>query len=64
MLSSSPPGAAILVNGKTVTEVTPARLSLAPGTYKITVEKNGLSSENTVEIKNGDTRLLKVTLGQ
>jgi serine/threonine protein kinase len=64
MLSSSPPGAVILVNGKTVTEVTPAKLSLAPGTYKITVEKNGLSSENTVEIRNGDTRLLKVTLGQ
>jgi serine/threonine protein kinase len=64
MLSSSPPGAAIQVNGKTVTEVTPAKLSLAPGTYKITVEKNGQSSVSTVEIKNGDTRLLKITLGQ
>jgi serine/threonine protein kinase len=64
MLSSSPPGAGILVNGKAMTEVTPARLSLAPGTYKITVEKNGQSSVNTVDIKNGDTRLLKVTLGQ
>jgi serine/threonine-protein kinase len=64
MLSSNPPGAAIQVNGKAVTEVTPARLTLTPGTYKITVEKNGLASVNTVEIKNGDTRLLKVTLGQ
>ena len=64
MLSSNPPGAAIMVNGKTVTEVTPAKLSLAPGTYKISVEKNGQSSVSTVEIKNGDTRLLKVTLGQ
>jgi serine/threonine protein kinase len=64
MLSSNPSGAAILVNGKTLSEVTPARLSLAPGTYRITVEKNGLASENTVEIRNGDTRLLKVTLSQ
>ncbi len=64
LLSSNPPGAAIEVNGKAVTEVTPTRLTLTPGTYKITVEKNGLASVNTVEIKNGDTRLLKVTLGQ
>jgi serine/threonine-protein kinase len=64
MLTSSPSGAAILINGKAVTEVTPAKLSLAPGTYSITVEKNGQASVNTVEIKNGDTRLLKVTLGQ
>jgi serine/threonine protein kinase len=64
MLSSSPSGAAILVNGKAVTEVTPAKLSLAPGTYNITVEKNGQASVSTVEIKNGDTRLLRVTLGQ
>ena len=64
ILSSDPPGAVILVNGKAVTEVTPARLSLAPGTYKITVEKNGQTSINTVDIRNGDTRFLKVTLGQ
>lgn len=64
MLSSSPPGATILVNGKTVTEVTPARLTLPPGDYTITVEKNGLRSENKIPIKNGDTRLLKVNLGQ
>jgi serine/threonine protein kinase len=64
MLTSNPSGAAILVNGKPVSEVTPAKLSLAPGTYSITVEKNGQASVNTVDIKNGDTRLLKVTLGQ
>ena len=64
LLSSNPPGAAILVNGKAVTEVTPARLALTPGAYKITVEKNGQTTTVPVEIKNGDTRLLKVTLGQ
>ncbi len=64
LLSSTPPGASILVNGKPVTETTPAQLSLAPGTYKISVQKNGIQSVNTVEIRNGDTQLLKVTLGQ
>jgi serine/threonine protein kinase len=64
MLSSSPPGASILVNGNPVNEVTPARLTLVPGTYKITVAKDGQSSVSTVDIRNGDTRLLKVTLGQ
>jgi serine/threonine protein kinase len=64
MVSSSPLGASILVNGKLVSEVTPTTLTLAPGTYKITVEKNGQSSVNTVDIRNGDTRLLKVTLNQ
>jgi len=64
MLSSTPPGASILVNGKPVTETTPAQLSLPPGTYKIAVQKNGLQSVSTVEIHNGDTRVLRVTLGQ
>jgi serine/threonine-protein kinase len=64
MLSSTPPGASILVNGKPVPETTPALLSLAPGTYTISVQKNGSHSVKTVEIHNGDTQVLKVTLGQ
>jgi serine/threonine protein kinase len=64
MLSSTPPGASILVNGRPVPETTPAQLSLAPGTYKISVQKNGMQAVSTVEIHNGDTRFLKVTLGQ
>jgi hypothetical protein len=47
-----------------VPETTPAQLSLAPGTYKISVQKNGMQAVSTVEIRNGDTRFLKVTLGQ
>jgi serine/threonine-protein kinase len=62
MLSSTPPGATILVNGRVVTEVTPAQLSLAPGTYRITVQKNGLQSTSTVEIRNGVTQVLRVSL--
>jgi serine/threonine-protein kinase len=64
MLSSTPPGASILVNGRPVPETTPAQLSLAPGTYKISVQKNGSQSVKTVEIHNGDTQVLRVTLGQ
>jgi serine/threonine protein kinase len=64
MLSSTPPGASILVNGRPVPETTPAQLSLAPGSYTISVQKNGLHSVKTIEIHNGDTQLLKVTLGQ
>jgi hypothetical protein len=64
MLSSTPPGASILVNGKPVPETTPAQLPLPPGRYKIAVQKNGLQSVSEVDIHNGETRLLKVTLGQ
>jgi serine/threonine protein kinase len=64
MLTSTPPGASILVNGKPVPETTPAQLPLAPGWYTISVQKNGLQSVSRVEIRNGDTKLLRVTLGQ
>lgn len=64
MVSSNPPGASIQVNGKPVSDVTPTRLTLAPGTYKITVEKNGQSAVKTVDIRNGDFLPLKITFGQ
>jgi hypothetical protein len=64
MLSSAPPGATIRINGKTVGRVTPAQLSLAPGTYKVTVEKDGASKTTDVDIHNDETKLLKVILGQ
>ena len=64
MLSSAPAGAAILVNGRKIPQTTPWQLSLPPGTYKITVEKDGLQNTSTVDIRNGETKLLKITLGQ
>ncbi len=64
MVSSSPAGAAVLVNGKKVDPVTPAALQLAPGSYQITVEKGGLQSTSSVEIRTGDIKALRVTLGQ
>jgi serine/threonine protein kinase len=65
MLISSPPGAAVLVNGKRQTDVmTPAQLRLAPGSYSITVEwKDGKQATHTVQIKDG-INIEKFTVGQ
>lgn len=64
MLTSVPSGAAILVNGKRTLQTTPAQLHLAPGSYRISVEKDGIESSSQVEIRNGEVKLLKVPLGQ
>jgi len=54
MLTSSPTGAAVLVNGKRQQQVTPAQIPLAPGSYAITVEwKDGKKATRTVQIKDG-----------
>jgi serine/threonine-protein kinase len=63
MLSSDPPGASILVNGKKRSEITPAVIALAPGSYKITVEKDGKQNTQPVEMQNGIVTL-KLPLGQ
>jgi hypothetical protein len=64
MLSSAPPGATIRINGKDIGRRTPAQLSLAPGTYKVTVEKDGAAKTTDVDIRNDETKLLRVLLGQ
>jgi len=61
-LSSVPPGASISINGKKFSEVTPARIPLPPGTYNVTVEKNGKQSTQSVEVQNGKLNLLKIPL--
>ena len=63
MLASTPPGASVSVDGKATGQVTPAQLSLTPGTHQITVEKDGLQSTQTVEIRGG-LSTLKIILGQ
>jgi serine/threonine-protein kinase len=62
-LTSTPSGARILVNGRPVPEVTPTPLSLRPGTYSITVEKNGNSKTSSVTVRDGIVRL-DVEFGQ
>jgi hypothetical protein len=64
LLTSEPAGASISVNGEKLAQVTPAQVSLAPGTYTITVEKNGRQGTRSVEVRNGVLNYLKVQLDQ
>ena len=51
MLTTNPSGARIRVNGELVSQVTPAELPLRPGAYAITVEKDGLSRTERIQIR-------------
>jgi tRNA A-37 threonylcarbamoyl transferase component Bud32 len=62
MLTSVPGGAAIFLNDKSIERTTPATLSLAPGTYNVRVEKDGLRKSQSIEIHNGGTSYLKIPL--
>jgi hypothetical protein len=62
MLTTVPDGAAVSVNGRRVSQTTPAQLSLPPGNYKITVEKNGKQATSPVEIRNGGISYLRLLL--
>ena len=54
MLTSDPPGAGVLINGKRWPDPTPAQIRLAPGSYSITVEwKDGNKATRSVQIKDG-----------
>jgi serine/threonine protein kinase len=54
MLSSDPPGAAVLIDGKRQPRPTPTQIPLPPGSYSITVEwKDGKKASRTVQIKDG-----------
>ena len=64
MLTSVPSGANVFINGKSVDQTTPAQLHLPPGNYKVTVEKNGREATSAVDIRTGDVKTLRITLGQ
>ena len=53
MVSSEPAGATVLVNGNPTGKTTPARLDLAPGKYKITVERDGRQATQDVQVGSG-----------
>jgi hypothetical protein len=63
MLSSVPPGATVAVDGKKLDMVTPAQVPLALGAHSITVEKDGKSTTETVDIKNG-INFRRIAFGQ
>ena len=62
MLTSAPGGAAIFLNNKLIPQTTPAQLNLAPGTYNVRVEKNGIRKSESVEVRNGETSYIKIPL--
>ena len=63
-VTSSPAGAAITINGKRFPQTTPAQIPLPPGAYRVLVEKDGEQNTSALEIRNGETKVLKVSLGQ
>ena len=62
MVTSVPPGAAILINGRQISQSTPAQINLAPGVYNITVQKDGRQQSRTVDVRNGAINYLKIPL--
>ncbi|MDE3198872.1 MAG: PEGA domain-containing protein, partial [Acidobacteriota bacterium] len=52
-VTTNPPGASIRVNGELLPEVTPAKITRPPGVYAITVEKNGVSRTQRVQVRDG-----------
>jgi serine/threonine-protein kinase len=62
LLASVPAGAAISVDGRRLTQVTPAQIPLSPGTYTVTVEKDGKQASAKVEIRNGTISHQRIVL--
>ncbi len=52
-LSTDPAGASIRINGKLFPQLTPAKITLSPGSYSITVEKNAAAKTETVQVRDG-----------
>jgi serine/threonine protein kinase len=62
MLQTDPPGATITIDDKRWPSVTPAPLSLAPGKYRLTLEKGSAKASRTIDIRDGELSTLRVPL--
>jgi hypothetical protein len=63
MLTTSPPGASVRINGKLEPQTTPAQITLPPGSYSVTVEKGGKSQTQRVDVHE-DTIYMRIPLEQ
>jgi serine/threonine-protein kinase len=63
MVTSLPPGASVRINGQLVQQVTPAAITLRPGTYSVTVEKGGRSRTERIEVQQSPV-FLQIPLAQ
>jgi serine/threonine-protein kinase len=64
MLNSTPEKATVSINGRRMPELTPTTLTLAPGSYVVTVEKDGRQYTDTVVVREGITTYRKVILNE
>ncbi len=62
MLSTVPEGATITINDKVQSKPTPLQINLPPGSYTVSVEKDGRRVTDHVEIRNGNTNIVKIPL--
>jgi serine/threonine protein kinase len=51
MLTSSPPGATIRINGDLIPRLTPAEIPLKPGSYTVTVEIEGATRTERIDLR-------------
>ena len=63
VITSSPPGAGIHIDGRDTGRRTPARIAVAPGRRNVRVVKGGLSVERTIEAAAESLQPLSFTLG-
>lgn len=61
-LNSTPSPADIYVDGKKQDQQTPAQLNLTPGTHAVAVQKDGLRTGQTVDLRSGESTALKLTI--
>ena len=63
MLMTNPAGANIWINGKMLEQTTPAQVSLAPGSYTVTVAKDGRSQTQNIQLHESPL-YLRIPLSQ
>ena len=51
------------MNGRPTGKTTPAQLTLPPGSYRVTVERDGREATQTVDLRGG-INYLKMQIGQ
>jgi serine/threonine-protein kinase len=57
MLTTTPSGASVRVNGQLIQQTTPAQITLPPGNYSITVEKGGRSQTQSIQMQQSPVYL-------
>ncbi len=62
MVSTIPPGANIFLDDRMLTQMTPAQVTLPPGVYQVSVERDGTRRSQEITVKNGSTNYLRIPM--